>query len=353
MAELAWLEAIKEAYMADRASVFLLHGPGTRAQWTLDDLTDDFVDVLVHFLSRTREVVGLYDPPQALRLPGIGDRGRFDNLISAAFLVSGTHIALAEDQPGECLAKLWIALSDRATPQGYVIGAIETIYPGHRPRLIDLANDTPHLWEWAVSDRIRKSNHIVLLVADNLENVRDELVSACETVEVPHPRKVAALPDTGDEAFHETQVPNPLDEEPTLESPTEMLESELAEPPPAPTGDVDLEALASDLNSAIRAALATHDESTRPSKLPVMAAVAQILGERRGAPGALTWSLDEDGKAIPSGDGAEDFLALWRSDIALDASAGMLIGKLGQGIPDQLDGTGLRALAKRISKKLR
>ena len=49
-------------------------------------------------------------------------------------------------------------------------------------------------------------------------------------------------------------------------------------------------------------------------------------------------------------------MAMWKSDIALDAASGMLLKRLTGGFseasPPALDETAIRALAKRIAKKL-
>lgn len=358
MSDPTWLEAIKDAYLADRASVFLLHGPGTADTWTLDGEERSFIDVLRTFLARSREVVGQMDPPQALRFPGIGDVGRFERILSAAFLVAGAHLTLADDEPEQALAKIWIALSDANTPQGYVIGSVDTLYPAHRKRVLELAADAPELWDWCTHDRLRKANHIVLLVARELSHVRPELIGAAETIEVRKAAARAPEPAVAPEAVApEGVAPEPV--RPQIDTPAGEVDTatgSVGEVPPSPSpvrggGEVDLDALVNDLNTAIRAAIASQDEELRAAKAPVMAGVATILGERTGSPGALTWAVDEDGKAVASGDGADDFLARWRSDIALDASAGMVIGKLGKDLPDRLDETGLRAMAKRLIKK--
>lgn len=335
MSDPAWLEALKEAYLADQASVFLLHGGGP-----------DLDDELVAFLSRTREVVGLLAPPAALRFPGIGDHGHFDRILAAAFLAEGRHVPLREDVPEQALAKLWIAMGDPTTPQGYVVTGVDKLWPRQRKAPPPLAAGTPPIWEWPTHPRLRQSNHVLVLVAKRLDEVNEDLANAAFAIRVGGRGPVTSSPAT---------VTEPLEAlEPAGTDAT--VDAAPADPTPAPKAKKAAEPVPDELiaalSKAVAESLARHDETTRPSRLPVMAAVAELVGGRTGSPGALTWSLGEDGKPVASGDGGDDFVARWRADIALDAAAGMLIAKLGSGPVDGLDATAIRALAKRVMRLL-
>lgn len=329
MSDPAWLEALKQAYLADQASVFLLHGGGA-----------DLDDALVAFLSRTREVVGLLSPPAALRFPEIGDHGHFDRILAAVFLAEGRHVPLREDVPEQALARLWVAMADATTPQGYVVTGVDKLWPRQRKAPPPLAAGAPPIWEWPAHPRLRRSNHILLLVAANLDAVNEDLVAAAFSIAVGGASGRAPAGPTTAPAATAPAPAAPTDAEPAVDrAPRKAAE---------PVSDELVEALA----RAVSGSLARHDETTRPSKLPILAAVAELAGARTGAPGALAWSLDEGGQPVATGDGAAAFLARWRADIALDAAAGMLIAKLGSGPVDGLDPTALRALAKRVQRLL-
>ncbi|NCG21199.1 MAG: hypothetical protein GWP91_19480 [Rhodobacterales bacterium] len=323
----SWIEPMREAYLANTASVCLLHGPGVaRGSWQVDGEAVNCIKILTAFLSGSREVVGLLAPPQALRFEGLGDVGQFERLVSTAMVLNGVHLPLQDDVPAEALGKIWLALATQNTPQGYVVAELAEIYPGQRERLIELGAEAPDLWNWCTHSRIRDANHIVLLLTEDLTKVRSELVQAAHLVQVPMP---------GIRTTPVSPAPEPV-------SPTAPKLSDDA-----------LNTLKVEVEAAVRLGLDSHPTDHWAAKIPFMDAAAQVLTAHTGSPGPLDWSVDEDGKAIATGDGAESFLSYWRSDIVLDASAGMILSDMKGGlVPDELSATGLRALTKRLFRAI-
>ena len=184
MSEPSWQESVRQAYLSDQASVFIFCGPGVAEAWTLEDQPVGFAEVLIDFLARTREIVGRLAPPRGLSFPGLGDVGHFDRLLAAAHLLDGQHFVLQDDVPEDALGKIWIALS-QAAAQGYVIEALDAIYPAQRKHPPALGADAPPLWEWCTHDRIRRANPILFLISAHPDQLRQELVQAAYRIDLP------------------------------------------------------------------------------------------------------------------------------------------------------------------------
>ena len=331
-----WLQNLADAYLRDEASVFLLHGPGVdRGPGSSGDRTEALTSLLTRFLSRTRPIVGVLPHRRALTFPGIGDVGHFERLIAASALVAGTDLALRDDVPEQAVAKIWIALSSADPSQAYIIDAVHTLAPSTTERR-PLPGDTPQFDEWATAERIRKANHIVLLITTDLQSVHREVIAACHAIRVPGPESTHPVP---------ADAPSPEPE-------AERLEAEAPEPGPETGIQASAQATATDLQAELEAelgrCLSVFDEAHRHAKVPVLAAVASVVGRRLGEPGELEWSLDDHGHPCADGPGGAPFLERWRSDIALDAAASRLIGAWEPGTDTPLDPIGLRVLAKRL-----
>jgi hypothetical protein len=72
--------------------------------------------------------------------------------------------------------------------------------------------------------------------------------------------------------------------------------------------------------------------------------------------GELSFSVDDEHQIEVQGASSEAFMVAWRSDIALDAAAGMLVSRLAEpnrAEADLLDPTAMSALTRRVGKLLR
>ena len=315
----AWVQTLREAYLANEASVFLLHG-ATLKRSTADDV--------VSFLAGTREVVGKMMLPAALRFPGLGDDGRFERILGAQDLLDGHTAVLRNQDAGEALTRIWRALADTSLPQAYVLGPADRLAPARKKTFEELPEQTPQLAEWCSHPRIRQSNHIVVLLVSDLKEVHSSLREAAMTIS--------------------------LDGLPTQAAPESAPQVPVVDPPKRTPKMAFEEALIVELSKALQkgvlAALIEHDETHRPAGIPVMAAVAQVLGEKTGRPGPLQWGLDDD-EVVVTGEGGADFYAAWQADIVLSASAGMLIKEWRPGVKE-LNPAALKALSKRVARLL-
>jgi hypothetical protein len=331
-----WIEELKERYLADAGNVFLLIGPAQAKRWAIGGETLDAVQVLVRFLKRTREVVGVLRPaplPSRLEFADITDRQKFENLIKAYDLLQGRALPLVETEPHQALGRIWRALSTMGTPQGYLITETERLLPGHRRR-VDPIPGAPDLLGWPTEPTLTRSNNLMIFLAADRSAVRAEFTDHAVCIELnqapppPPPRDIAPpalIESTGETGAPEGAEPEAFD-----------LQSELRE--------------------ALVESLATMPAEHRSARLPVMAAVARVVRIVRPERwGELSFSLDADGAAVVTGPGAETFLAAWRGDVALDAAAGMLVKSLPTSFSPEhgLDATAVGALTRRVDRLLR
>jgi len=350
-----WIEVLKEHYLDDAASAFLVVGDIHAEQWRVEGENLDAANVLVRFLAPTRPVVGVLrnGVGPGLRFPTFADEKKFDELVDAAILMSGQALALSPREPLEAMGRIWMALTTTGTDQAYMVVDVDKMVPGKRRR-IDPIPGAPELFAWPAHPTLRQSNNLIVFLAPSVHSVREELAAACHVIDlaavpVPSEAELAALSHLHDD------VPDPTDDVPKPDAQVAPAPVRAAE---AVDGEVTWESVLPSLERAVVRGLLAHPEEHRPAKLPIMAAVAETM-TAFGGPNwsSLALTLDEEGGVVATGDGADAFLALWRSDIALDAASGMLLNELKGGFseahPPDLSETALRALSKRIVKKLR
>ncbi|MCB9794881.1 MAG: hypothetical protein H6741_19420 [Alphaproteobacteria bacterium] len=193
-----WIEELKRRYLADEASVFLLHGAVEGATWDVDGEPLDCAGVLRAFLSQSREIVGIYDPDAGLDFAAVTDRGAFNRLIEARNVLDGKRRRNLGRTPEEVLAQIYLALTTAGPAQGWVIRKTEKLVRANRKHLPPLADGAPHIAAWATHRSVRASNNVVVLLAPGVSSVRADLVLVTAHVHVPPPPPrpgAQALPD--------------------------------------------------------------------------------------------------------------------------------------------------------------
>jgi len=314
-----WIEELRQRYLANEASVFLLTGQVEGLRWYLDGESLDCVGVLRAFLAPTREVLGILrtqPEPSGMEFAGIADRVQFENLVKSAEMLRGKVDIYQESDPYQAMSKIWRALSTTGTDQAYIIRDIDALLPAQRQHIEPLPG-APPLPEWPTNAALRASNNIVLLLTADPATVRADLVEAATQIVV-------------DDVIE----------------PQETLV-------PAVRATPSSEELRPQLVAHLNAALAAHPVAHRAGQLPVMDAVARAIADHvRGVWGPLSFSLGEDDALVVDGPRADRFKAAWRGDIALSAAAGMILGGIEgpvtEDAPPALDETGLVALMSRI-----
>ena len=327
-----WLENLKARYLADEASVFVLHGQlaGT-------------TEALVEMLSTSKDIVGVLRPGADVAFPLLEDMGRFNRLVSSEEVLTGRpREAIAHRTLPWNLGRIWLALGALGTSQAYIVEDLHLVVPHDKRFPAALGGGAPALAEWCGNRRIRNANHVLILLAPELDRVRRDVLEAASLIEVGAQRGVERAVAPASEALAKAAV---VDAQ--VEAAVDDISEGLPASSPAP-GVFDAEGLASLLEPQLVQTLLSHPPEHHASRLPVLEAVGTVLHQL--APerfGALTWSVDEDGKAVVSGGGGDELVALWRSDIALDASAGMLLKEA-----PKVSEVGLRALSRRLAKRL-
>lgn len=366
----AWTEALKERFVADEASAFLVVGDIHGAHWQVEGEALDAANVLVRLLARSRPVVGVLRTGVGggLRFPTFADEKKFDELVDAALLLSGTAAALSARVPSEALGRIWQALNTHGTDQAYMVVDVDALLPRRRKR-VDPIPTAPGLFDWPDHPVLRNSNNVVVFLTTSTDAVRPELVEACSVI---HLDGTPVLDDAAEMALDHLTEDVPM--APVTDAAPELPAAHDVAPPPAmpvaaaaepripaapqpPLATAGFEVLIPLLEKALVRALLQHPEEHRPKKLPVMDAVASVMEQAGASWHGLTFSLGEEDEVIVDGDGGGDFLAMWKADIALDAAGGMMLKALTGGFseanPPDLDETAMRALAKRVAKKLK
>jgi len=189
----SWIEELRARFLADEASAFLVHGEVTDSVWNVDGEMLDAVDVLVRFLRPTRPVIGIlrpHPPPSRLEFADFADRAKFENLVRAYEAVERRTDHLDERDPEHALGRIWRALSTAGTDQAYLVTGTEQIVPGHRKRVEPIPG-APDLFSWPRHATLRKSNNVIVFLAEDPAAVRTELREGATSIEARLPE-----PDT-------------------------------------------------------------------------------------------------------------------------------------------------------------
>ena len=341
-----WVDELKDRYLDEEASAFLVVGDIHAKRWEVEGEPLDAANVLVRLFARTRPVVGVLRTGMAgaLRFPTFSEEKKFDELVEAALLLSGKALALSSREPVPAMGRIWLALTTRGTDQAYMVVDADALAPARKKRL-DPIPGAPPLFEWASHPTLRRSNNVLVFLVSDAASLRPEFVASCAVIRLDGAPAVdaAALQHVADD------VVEPV-------APQESGGPTATDVVPVRASDDAVAALQEELHLALTASLIAHPEDHRAAKIPVMEAVAVVLARHGAAAEGIGFDLDEEGKVLATGEGGDAFLALWRSDIALDASAGMLLKALPSSFsaasPPQLDETAIRALAKRVAKRL-
>ena len=293
----AWTDALKDRFIADEASVFLLVGDIHAAKWSVEGSDLDAANVLVRFLARSRPVVGVLRTGVGggLRFPTFADESKFDQLVDAALLMSGQAVALSAREPTQALGRIWQALTTHGVDQAYMVVDVDKLLP-RRSKRIDPIPTAPTLFEWPEHPTLRQSNNLVVLLTTDLDAVRPEMVEAASVIRLDGE---PVLDSATEAALEHLQADVSTSAPPAIDAVAPS--APVAGEPPAPLATAGYEVLEPLLQKALTTALLQHSEQDRDAKLPVMHAVALVM-EAGGAPWhGLTFRLGEEGEALVDG----------------------------------------------------
>ncbi|GEM_PF-5529188 len=285
-----WIETLKARYLADEASVFLLHGRGVAdGRWIVDGQTLDCLTTLNRFLRSSRQILGVVDPELGLSFADPADQNRFRGLVEAERVLSGSTNVLRDEQPREALTMVWRAMSAALPPvQGYVLLFAEAFSGNMKKGMRELPEGVPSLSRWPSDPVVREGDKVVVMLAEALDGVHPELVAALGAglVEVDGHRPPVPVTD------EVTDLPELYDLPPAVEP-----------SPPAEAGA---------LEAAFEAAFAEALASSVPQgdAMPVRQALAVVAGQH--------------GRFEGVADG-EGFAHWYASDVVLRAAAEQLM----------------------------
>lgn len=397
-----WIETLKERYLAEQASVFVLHGAVRSGRWSYAGEAVDCPELLRRFLERSRDMVGLLDWETAsvelrprLRFPGIEDRGRFARHLGARMVLDGVSESLQPTTAEKALGLIWMALDTPGASQGWILTQSQRLAHARKRQSVQTGLNGPALETWATAPWLRESNNVVVLLVEDLAELSPDLVAQCSVIQVPESALAAPAPavsePTADDAMAEIEAalsaashdsPDPFSlsrgslEDPPEDGPIESLKNLDAKPtfvmePESGGADpIDAESAsepaptpapmpAPSIESALRQAILRAPKGPWPHRLPGREALAQVLHRR--APehfGSLSFEVVDD-QVRCAGAGAENFETWYRGDIAVDAAVGMALGALeppAAGFTEEtlpvLASPAIRALTRRIDKYL-
>ncbi|MBK9365360.1 MAG: hypothetical protein IPN01_03420 [Deltaproteobacteria bacterium] len=189
-----WIDELKTRYMNDEASVFVLHGPGLRDVWRLDDAPMAAEDALITFLQRSRDIVGRWSFKEGLKFNNPSDHSLFTRSVEARQALDGATRRLNPRESLDALALIWLAISTPGRRLGFVLSGVEGLLPENRKRIDALPGNTPALTEWPSNATLRASDNVIVLLVERLDRVRPELFDGCVIIEVPAAPKAVAAP---------------------------------------------------------------------------------------------------------------------------------------------------------------
>lgn len=302
-----WVEELRQRYLTDEGNVILLHGALTDASWPVEGRPLCARDVLRELLTRTRDVMGTWNPDTGLVLPNLHDRTRFDSVIATQRLISHRTRHLARDEPDQALALIWEALGHADARQAYFLTDVHRLAPlGSRAgRWQALPNRTPALNRWSSSPALRGRDSLVILFADFAQaraSLAEELGAI--TIEVP---TVAPTPSPQPEA-EATEI--------------KATARPAIVPPPVSSADGGL---AHDLAVALREAMERRETGPWPQLEPALEACAAVLFERRPDRFGMIRVQIQSDQLVAEGRGGEDLLSWLEGDIAARTAAEMAL----------------------------
>lgn len=385
-----WIDELKNRYLAEEGSVFLLHGPGVGvARWPFEDQLLDAGRLLARFLTLSRDIVVLYDPLEGqLGWGGVQDPGRFKRHTDAAMTLNKLGARPDLRQPDQALGLFWLSMNTAGSNHGLILYHAEKLAPRRRSVVPEnLGLGAPALSEWNQDAALRETDNVIVLLAEEEGEVREDLLASVVRIAVPappKPRRVMAAPPAADPLSMRRK---PIDEHAAAEAANAEIEEALAqasdpevEDAPSPEGVMAADQEVNDplsmsraaqpaarvldlgelVEDALEEAVIRHaDGPPWPHHLPAREAVAAVMHQL--APqrvGALSFE-ETDAGPLAVGEGADWFNSWWAGDIAVDAACGMALSGLekpsagfSKEQPPRFPAAALRALTRRIEKAL-
>lgn len=196
-----WIETLKERYLAEEASVFVLHGAVRSGRWSYAGESVDCPELMRRFLERSRDMVGVLEWETAtielkprLRFPGIEDRGRFARHLGARMVLDGITEPLQPATPEKALGLIWLAMDTPGASQGWILTQAQRLAHARKRQHVRTGLKGPGLETWPSAPWLRESNNVVVLLVEDLSELSEALVSQCSVIPVPESAMPAPAP---------------------------------------------------------------------------------------------------------------------------------------------------------------
>ncbi len=188
----AWADALRRRYLAEEASLFLLHG-NVRDLVRVEDGYATLEEYLERLLARAKEVVGFYDYSRGLRFSRKGMKDRFTLAVNTHQILQGKP-EVGDEFPREPLALFPILesfLTDGSQHGAIVMDYVETVVPAGDLSFMGTEDRSSlvTLQRWTSDPAILGSDNLIILLTENMTDVNRKVLHSPQlaAIEVPMP----------------------------------------------------------------------------------------------------------------------------------------------------------------------
>jgi len=187
----AWAQTLRRRYLAEEASLFLLHG-NVRDMVPVEDGYAPLESYLDRLLTRSKEVVAFYDYSRGLRFAKRGMKERFQLAINTHRLLQGQpEVDEFPKDPLSLFPILETYLTDGSQHGALVMDYVETVVPGGDISFMGTEDRSSlvTLQRWTSDPAILGSDNLIILLTENLSDVNRKVLHCPQlsTIEVPMP----------------------------------------------------------------------------------------------------------------------------------------------------------------------
>lgn len=188
----AWAETLRRRYLAEEASLFLLHG-NVRDLVRVEDGYASLEEYLERLLARAKEVVGFYDYSRGLRFSRKGMKDRFTLAVNTHYILQGKP-EIGDEFPREPLQLFPILesfLTDGSQHGAIVMDFVETVVPAGDLSFMSTEDRSSlvTLQRWTSDPAILGSDNLIILLTESMTDVNRKVLHSPQlaTIEVPMP----------------------------------------------------------------------------------------------------------------------------------------------------------------------
>ncbi len=186
-----WAQTLRRRYLAEEASLFLLHG-NVRDMVPVEDGYAPLETYLERLLTRSKDVVAFYDYSRGLRFAMRGMKERFQLAVNTHRLLQGQPEV--DDFPKDPLTLFPILetyLTDSTQHGALVMDYVETVVPGGDISFMGTEDRSSlvTLQRWTSDPAILGSDNLIILLTENMSDINRKVLHCPQlsTIEVSMP----------------------------------------------------------------------------------------------------------------------------------------------------------------------